>query len=127
VRLRTAHEPFNLSSEFHACGAMPREVRKALARFDAAHVPCFMIMTFMLMTFMLMTFMTVTFMTRPAGLGHSPSIRSWAGAAGHWACHLACPIEKPCKVYTAGASGVVEQIPHCHDGTGRPANDFHTV
>jgi hypothetical protein len=97
---------------------MPREVRKALARFDAEHVPCFMPMTFMLMTFMtvtfmLMTFMTVTFMTRPAGLGYSPLIRSWAGAAGHWACHLACPIEKPCKVYTAGASGVVEQIPHC--------------
>ena len=34
-----------MSSEFHACGAAPREVRKALARFDTKHVPYFMLVT----------------------------------------------------------------------------------
>jgi hypothetical protein len=52
VRRRAAHEPFSLSTEFHACGAVPRVIRKALARFDTRHVSNFMLMTFMSMTFM---------------------------------------------------------------------------
>jgi len=45
ARLGTARQPFNLSSEFHAYGAAPRVVRKALSRFDAKHVPYFMCAT----------------------------------------------------------------------------------
>jgi len=61
VRLRTAHEPFGLSSEFHAYGAAPGEVGNALACFDAEHVPYFMLMTGWLGC-------------SPASLGHRHSI-----------------------------------------------------
>jgi len=45
--MRTAHQPFSLSSEFHAYGAAPRVIRRALACFDTRLVPYFMPMTFM--------------------------------------------------------------------------------
>src|ERR1700682_265179 len=44
-RMRTAHQSFSLSSEFHAYGAAPREVRKGLARFGTKHSRHFMPMT----------------------------------------------------------------------------------
>src|ERR1700726_198642 len=43
--MRAAHSPSGLSSEFHAYGAVPRVVGKALARFATKHVRYFMPMT----------------------------------------------------------------------------------
>jgi hypothetical protein len=45
ARTRAAHSPSGLSSEFHACGAAPRKVRKALARIGTKHLRYFMPMT----------------------------------------------------------------------------------